>query len=387
MKTLFDLCTPRGDVLGGNIKESDFAADLAQVLNGKAPREYLDPAIFFANTHPTQGLRRLLANVCLRLTGKGGEASAIFRLDTHYGGGKTHSLIALRHVAAGMKGVTNVAEFIDPVLVPQGAVHVAAFDGENADPANGRPLGQGLKAFTPWGEIAFALRGVEGYEMVRASDVERTAPGAETIRQLFGGTPSLILLDELSIYLRKVKGRKEQDQLAPFLTSLFKAVESSPGAVLVFTLAIGKSGRAVDAYSDENEFIARKLEEAESVAARKATLLDPTAEHETAQVLRRRLFSEIDDAGAAEVARAYDVLWRTHAGDLPEARLNEDRAAELSAGYPFHPALMATLTDKLSTLNNFHRVRGMLRLLTQAIATTWIPGSRPRGMKSSPGSA
>ncbi len=168
MNTLFDLCTPREDVLGGNIKESDFAADLAQVLNEKAPIEYRDPAIFFANTHPTQGLRHLLHNICLRLSGKGGEAAAIFRLDTQYGGGKTHSLIALTHVARGMKGVAKIEEFVDPKLVPKKRVRIAAFDGENADPTNGRPLGQGLKAFTPWGELAFALNGVEGYEMVRA---------------------------------------------------------------------------------------------------------------------------------------------------------------------------------------------------------------------------
>ncbi len=372
MKTIFDLCTPRTDVLGtGAIKESDFAADLAQVLNGKAPLEYRDPATFFANTHPTGGLRNLLKNVCLRLSGTGGEASAIFRLDTQYGGGKTHSLIALSHAARGMRGVANVAEFVDPALVPSGEVRVAAFDGENADPINGRALGQGLKAFTPWGEIAFALAGVEGYERVRASDTERVAPGADTIRELFGERPTLILLDELSIYLRKVRGRRDAEQLTPFLTALFKAVESSAGAALVFTLAIGKGGQATDAYSDENQFIARKLEEAESVAARKATLLDPTAEHEVAQVLRRRLFQHVDDAGASEVIEAYRSLWRAHAADLPEPRINEDRAAELRSGYPFHPALMATLTDKLSTLSNFQRVRGMLRLLTQTVAQLW----------------
>jgi hypothetical protein len=136
--------------------------------------------------------------------------------------------------------VENVAEFIDPALVPNGTVRVAAFDWENADPVNGRPLGQGLRAFTPWGELAYRLAGVEGYVQVRQSDIERVAPGATTIRTLFGGDPTLILLDELAIYLRKVRGRPESNQLTPFLTSLFTAVESSPGAALVFTLAIGK---------------------------------------------------------------------------------------------------------------------------------------------------
>lgn len=371
MKTLFELCQPRADVLRGGIKESDFAADLALVLRGDAPAEYAEPAVFFANTHPTVGLRNLLANVCRRLSGAGGEASAIFRLDTQYGGGKTHSLIALSHAARGAASVPNISEFVDPDLLPRGAVRVAAFDGENADPVNGRPMGDGVRAFTPWGELACALGKTAGYEKVRASDEQRVAPGADTLRELFDGKPTLILLDELSIYLRKVKGRRDADQLTPFLTALFKAVESTPGAALVFTLAIGKGGKATDAYSDENQWVAGRLDEAESVAARKATLLDPTAEHEVAQVLRRRLFQQVDDAGAREVVDAYRKLWHDQAVRIPEARLNEDRPKELAEGFPFHPALMAALTDKLSTLANFQRVRGMLRLLTQTIAHLW----------------
>lgn len=371
MKSLFELCEPRDDVRRGAIRESEFAADLAQVLRGDAPAEYQVPATFFANTHPTDGLKRLLENVCRRLTGAGGEASAIYRLDTQYGGGKTHSLIALSHVAGGARGVTDISEFLAPALVPKTKVRLAAFDGENADPVNGRPMGGRIRAFTPWGELAYALGGADGFAKVRASDEQRVAPGADTLRGLFGGEPALILLDELSVYLRKVHDRPDAKQLTPFLTGLFKAVESAPNAVLVFTLAIGKGGVATDAYSEENQYLADKLAEAESVAARKATLLDPTAEHETAQVLRRRLFKRIDASGAAEVVESFRALWARHTADLPTPKANEDWAEDLRAGYPFHPALMAVLTDKLSTLGNFQRVRGMLRLLTQAVAHLW----------------
>ena len=371
MKTLFEICEPREDVLRGAVRESEFAADLALVLRGKAPAEYQDPATFFANTHPTAGLRRLLENVSRRLSGVGGEASAIFRLDTQYGGGKTHSLIALAHIANDAKVVANLSEFLDPALAPKGVVRLAAFDGENADPVNGRDMGDGVRAFTPWGELAYALGKRAGYESIRASDEQRVAPGAETIRALFAGQPTLILLDELSIYLRKVENRPDAAQLTPFLTGLFKAVESAPGAALVFTLALRRDQKATDAYSQENQFLADKLAEAESVAARKATLLDPTAEHETAQVLRRRLFKRIDEVAAAEVVDAYAKAWSESAAALPQQRLGEDRAAEFRNGYPFHPALMSVLTDKLSTLENFQRVRGMLRLLTQAVAHLW----------------
>jgi predicted AAA+ superfamily ATPase len=142
ISTIYDLCTPRPDVLTGTASDSDFAADLSHVIRGHGgPAEYSDPRLFFANTYPTRGLKSLLANVCSRLSGRGSAVAAIFRLDTSFGGGKTHGLIALVHAARGMQGVANPAEFIDAGLLPTGEVRVAAFDGENADPANGRRTG------------------------------------------------------------------------------------------------------------------------------------------------------------------------------------------------------------------------------------------------------
>jgi predicted AAA+ superfamily ATPase len=226
--TIFDLCRPRPDVLAGTSSDSDFAADLAHVVRGSGgPVEYSDPSRFFANTYPTRGLKSLLANVGTRLTGRPGAVAAIFRLDTSFGGGKTHGLIALVHAARGMRGVANSGEFLDRALIPTGEVRIAAFDGENADPANGRRMDDNVLAFTPWGEIAHALAGPQGYERLKKSDQEGIAPGAETIGELFGDRPALILLDELSVYLRKIKNRPgARDQLTAFLTSLFKAVES-----------------------------------------------------------------------------------------------------------------------------------------------------------------
>ena len=96
-----------------------------------------------------------------------------------------------------MKGASNVAEFVDPAIVPTGLVRIAAFDGENADAANGRPMGDGVRAFTPWGEIAYRLAGKTGYEIVRKSDQDRIAPGTDTIWELFGNDPVLIVVDEL----------------------------------------------------------------------------------------------------------------------------------------------------------------------------------------------
>lgn len=373
LPSVFDTCQPREDVLRGTL-DADFAADLAAVIGGRASPDYTVPAHFFANTYPTQGLRNLLTNVLARLSGDGRAIASIFRLDTSYGGGKTHGLIALSHAAQGMQGVANTAEFVDPSLVPRTRVRVAAFDGENADPANGRSMEHGIRAHTPWGELACSLAGKSGYERIRKSDETHTAPGAETLAELFGGEPCLILLDELSIYLRKarnLRGNAAGEQLSAFLTSLFKAVEVNPRVALVYTLAIGKEGKASDAYSAENQFIADKMAEAESISARKATLLNPTEDNETVQVLLRRLFARIDKAKAAPAIEAYRSLWLSSKDLLPPDASHPETLAAFRNSYPLHPEILDTLTTKTSTLQNFQRVRGMLRLLTRTIARLW----------------
>ncbi|MHB1094737.1 MAG: ATP-binding protein [Gemmatimonadaceae bacterium] len=376
LPTIFDLCRPRADVLKDAISDADFAADLSKVLGTGAAgdyKEYRDAVAFFANTYPTRGLRNLLHNVLARLSGSGKEAASIFRLDTSFGGGKTHSLIALVHAARGMKGVASINEFVDPAMVPApGAVRIGAFDGENADPANGRRLAKNVLAKTPWGELAYALAGEEGYKRVKESDERAQAPGAETIAELFGGQPTLILLDELAIYLRKVSGIPHaRDQFTAFLTGLFKAVESSPKTALVFTLAVGREGRSQDAYSAENEFLAEKMAELAAVSARKATLLNPTEDDETVQVLKRRLFAAVDDARVPEVLQAYRDVWTRTKDQLPPDVQRPEYGEKLLAGYPFHPHVLETLTLKTATIADFQRVRGMLRLLARTIAELW----------------
>ncbi|MBM4345232.1 MAG: ATP-binding protein [Deltaproteobacteria bacterium] len=378
LPTLFDLCTPRPDVLQGLIRESDYAADLGTVARNEGLEDYRVAAKFFANTYATQGLKTLLDSVLRRLSGTGGEASAIFRLDTQFGGGKTHALIALVHAAHGMRGVANPEQFVSPAIVPAEPVRVAAFDGQDADPANGRKLEHGLRAYTPWGEIAYALNGRAGFDVVKESDRLRVAPGTDTLRELMGDKPCLFVLDELALFLREAEQISGlQGQLAVFLQNLLKAVQSTPRCAAVFTLALGKDGTAHDAYAKEQKALAKhfnvhaSMGEAQSVAARVATLIDPTTEDETALVLRHRLFERVDLASAAHVVEAYRQLWWEHRTALPAVRVGEDQAAGFTASYPFHPALLQVLTEKLGTLQTFHRVRGMLRLLAGAIQALW----------------
>jgi predicted AAA+ superfamily ATPase len=179
------------------------------------------------------------------------------------------------------------------------------------------------------------LASAEGYERVRNSDETRTAPGADTLRELFGGEPTLILLDELSVYLRKVQSMPAaKDQLTAFLTGLFKAVESTPNAVLVYTLAVGRDGKAQDAYTQENQFLAEKMAEAESVSARKATLLNPTEDDETVLVLRRRLFDSIDEDIATQAVDAYRALWFAQRDSIPGEAFKPDVTVHSNRGLP-----------------------------------------------------
>jgi hypothetical protein len=372
-RSIFEICEPRADVLKGTAKDEHFAADLAKVVQGTAPEEYASPATFFSHTYPTRGIRELLKAVCRRVSGVGGEVASIIRLDTQYGGGKTHGLIALIHAVRGLDDIPGVKEFVDPSLLPKGKVRLAAFDGENSDPANGYRLEDGLFAHSIWGEIAYQLAGRAGYERVRASDEKHIAPGADTIRELFGEDPVLIVIDEISVYLRKVERAfpGAADQLTAFVHALCKAVESSPRAALVYTLAIGKEDKASDAYREENERALAAFAEVEHVAARKATHLNPTEEDETADVIRRRLFARIDEAAAREVVDRYVDLWRANRDSLPYEILTDETRQQFLRGYPLHPELLNLLTKKTATLSTFQRTRGMLRLLARTVHVLW----------------
>lgn len=375
LKTVFDTCVPRDDILKGIVRDEDFAADLAKVLKSETGQylDYCDPVRFFDNTYPTRGLKSLLKAVCMRLSDKGGEVSSIIRLHTQYGGGKTHGLIALVHAVRGMVGVPNANEFIDKELVPKSGVRIAAIDGENTAPAEGITLEGELRAHSIWGELAYRLAGREGYERLERADRDHIAPGAETIKELLKGGPALILLDEISVYLRKVERAYPgaSDQFTAFVHALFKAVSSTPQVALIYTLALGKDLEVKDAYKDEHERALAAMTEAEAVAARSSTQLNPTEEDETVEVLKRRLFKSVDTSASAQAVASYQSVWTANKGSLPSTVFSPELAEQFSRGYPIHPETIELLTEKLSSLSTFQRTRGMLRLLSRTVRALW----------------
>lgn len=378
MQPVFAVCQPRPEVLAGELKEDIFAARLKDVLEGKAASVYQDPATFFANTYPTAGLRLLLQEALGRLTGVRPASSPILRLETAFGGGKTHNLIALYHAARGAATAGLVQPIVEAALLPRpGEVAIAGVVGSDLDPSAGLSYpADNLRTYTLWGELAYQLGGRAGYALVQESDRQRAAPGTGWLAELIGDRPTLILLDELARHLRAAQatptatGKSDlAEQTVAFLMSLLEFAASRARVVVVLTLA-----GAEDAFAKETAQLQAQLAEAHKVSARQERVITPTGETEIAAIVRRRLFAAIDPTAAAETAQAYAAAyrrWYEQNVALPAQVLSAEYTQSLLAAYPFHPELLNALTLRVATIPNFQKTRGALRLLALVIRRLW----------------
>ncbi|MEV4483632.1 DUF499 domain-containing protein [Micromonospora coxensis] len=378
--TLLSALAPRKDVLLGSLTESRFAAGLEDVIAGRAADAYAEPRKFFAQTYPSEGLRTLLNEALGRLLGTRPDAASVLRLETAFGGGKTHNLIALYHAARGGLTAELVSSFMDPaVLAGDGAEPVvAAFVGTTAG-ASTFPQIAGVAASTPWGYLALQIAGTDGYEIVRRDDETLSAPGSDQLKRVFGERPVLILIDEIARYLSSAAARKVGDsslakQTVAFLMALLEAADSSERVAVVITTA-GET----DAFAGDTEAVSAALKEVSSLLARKELVLRASGEADLPKILARRLFeTDIEHlperlAIAAKYADAADAA---HAAglDLPTDMLGARFAKEIEAAFPFHPDLIRVLDKRLSTIPNFQRTRGALRLLARAVRRIWDAG-------------
>ena len=254
MKTIFETCTPRDEVLKGELKEQQFAASLTKVLRGTPMPCTATPATFFANTYPTGGLKSLLREALGRLSGKRPDGASVIRLETSFGGGKTHNLIALYHTCNGEVDPKIVKGFVDTALLPKKPIKkIVGIVGPDIGVSDGVDHGD-VRTYTLWGEMAYQLGGAAGYEEVRKSDEQRTAPSTQPWEKLIGDEPALIMIDEIGQYLRvsggvQVAKNTLAEQTVAFLMSLMKFASESKGVVLVYTLA--DSGDAFGKESDQ----------------------------------------------------------------------------------------------------------------------------------------
>ncbi len=351
VKPWAQVVTPHSDVLRGQVDETVFAADLDDVVRGRAPGDYRFPEQFFAKTYPTQGLVRLLANVLRRLSGRGGDP--VVNLQTPFGGGKTHALIALYHLCQGGEPAAE-SELVRQAMAEAGVsslprAAVACFVGTSPDP---------LKDRTPWGAIAEQLG---RYELVAELDKRRIAPGKELLLQVVGDGPVLILLDELAEY--GVRAKDFREQVMAFSQELTRMVGLTQRACLVATLPSSAP------YGEEGE---RVLHQLELIFGSTEVQYELVRGEEIYEVVRRRLFQGLGSEGERERAvAAYWEMYQSLGDDVPGYVREPAYRQRMLRAYPFHPELIDVLYERWSTFSTFQRTRGVLRLLAEMVASLY----------------
>lgn len=386
MKQWREVAKPHKDVLTGTFQSAEFAADLSAVRAGKSTPEYADPELFFDRTFITEGMRVLLTQVAQRLNGKGGEP--VIQLQTAFGGGKTHTMLAVLHLASRdvplkkLHGLDTVLQAAQVKDVPK--ANVAVLDGNEHAPGQSWKRGK-LSVRTLWGELAWQLGGAEGFELVRESDEKGSSPGKELLRELLERyAPCVVLMDELVAWVRQFKDQPltggSYDSNLSFLQALTEAVKLVPNAVLLASLPESEA----EAGSDDG---LRVLKNLEKVFGRLQAIWKPVGSTEAFEIVRRRLFEPITDlVGRDETCKAFSALYESAGGAVPSLTHESRYADELRAAYPIHPEVFRRLYESWSPLPGFQRTRGVLKLMAHVIHRLWadkdgdamiLPGSLP----------
>ena len=383
-------CQPRPEVLKGGLVDKHFAAQLDQVVySGAGYEAYSDADSFFNLTFPTQGLKELLRGTFARLSGQTTLAPsaehAVCRYETSFGGGKTHGLIALWHIAKGARPA-NLNEFVDPDLLPP-TCRVAAIVGDSLDPINGL-ITDGVTTHTLWGEIGRQLGG-RAQEAMARSDAARTGCGKQVWLDMLSEAPTVIVIDELAQYLHRMavsgdaKVRELADATVENLKVLFEAATAAPAVRIIVTLATGAAafGKKTEDVAEMLSVAAseRLIQEAAEVMERpKGAIGKPAEDKEIGFILRRRLFESVDENAASAVETAYRDFYT----DLRDKGTQVRQAADDPAGYcerlrdsyPFHPALIDCLDKRIGPLPGFQRARGALKMLAESVRRIWADG-------------
>src|SRR5450759_2592673 len=373
LKPWREIVTPHKDVASGRYQQAEFAADLHQVWRDEAAPEYGDPVEFFRRTFITDGLKELILNAVRRWEMKGGDP--VVELQTNFGGGKTHSMIALYHLAWGyspskLLGVEAI--LAEAKLAAPPKANVVVLVGHMVNPGAVQTKPDGTKVRTLWGELAWQLGGAEAFAFVAEGDAKGTNPGAALKDLLRRYSPCLILIDEWVAYARQLYGISglpagSFDAQFTFAQALAEAARAVPGALLVMSVPAsdievgGEGGRAA-------------LERLANVLGRVQSSWRPASAEEGFEIVRRRLFDELPADLAPDrdaVVKAFGGLYRTQKGEFPASCGEGDYERRMTAAYPIHPELFDRLYGEWSTLDKFQRTRGVLRLMAAVIHELW----------------
>ena len=391
-----EVVNPHPDVASGHYQQAEFAADLWQVHLGEGSTEYRNPSEFFRRTYLTQSLRGLLANGLQRLNGQGGEP--VVQLQTNFGGGKTHSMLALYHLFSGaqpgqLDGIDDIMQAAQVNELPR--VNRVVLVGNRISPGNPVTKPDGTQVRTLWGELAWQLGHAAGgpdearaaFERVRADDERATNPGDALRQLLFDYGPALILIDEWVAYARQLH---DDDDLPAgsfetqftFAQNLSESAKLPPNCLLVISLpASDRPGERTE--TDDIEVGGVRGREAlvrlGNVVGRVDSSWRPASADESFEIVRRRLFQPLTGAGFTtrdNVARAFVELYRAKPDEFPVGTAESDYEKRMREAYPIHPELFERLYSDWSTLPSFQRTRGVLRLMAAVIHTQWESGDR-----------
>jgi predicted AAA+ superfamily ATPase len=387
MKPWREVIVPHRDVLEGTFQQSEFAADITAVHTGKATSEYQEAVAFFDRTFITEGMRLLLTQVSQRLSGKGGEP--VIQLQTAFGGGKTHTMLAVYHLAtrkcalSQLSGIPELVERAGLMDVPQ--ARVAVLDGTAHAP--GQPWKHGKQTInTLWGELAWQLGGSEGFALVKEADSTGTSPGKEALRELLTAySPCVVLIDELVAYIRQFPEGKtlsggSYDSNLSFVQALTEAVKLVPTGIMLASLPESD----VEAGSQRGIATLRALEK---TFGRVQALWKPVATEEAFEIVRRRLFESVRDSNARDaVCRAFSDAYIAEGAKFPAETQEGRYFNRLTQAYPIHPEVFDRLYEDWTTIDGFQRTRGVLKLMAKVIYRLWkddnkdlliLPGSIP----------
>ncbi len=383
LKPWREIVTPHPDVASGRYQQAEFAADLGQVHRGEGSDEYKNPTEFFRRTYLTDGLQNLLTDALLRLTGKGG--NPVVDLQTNFGGGKTHSMLALYHLFSGVAAaeLPDIESILHKADVPKPPkAKIAVLVGTAISPGQPHTKPDGTKVHTLWGDLAWQLLGKEGYAMVAEADKKGVSPGDE-LRKIFQkAAPCLVLIDEWVAFVRQLyvhpddRDKSEKRSLPAgtfeanmtFAQALSEAAKAAPKTLVVAALPAsnieigGEGGKEA-------------LTQLKNTFSRLECPWRPASAEESFEIVRRRLFQPIGEShlhtARDAVARAFGRLYQEQPQEFPSACREAAYERRIKSAYPIHPELFERLYNDWSALERFQRTRGVLRLMAAVIHSLW----------------
>jgi predicted AAA+ superfamily ATPase len=390
LKPWREVVTPHADVASGKYQQAEFAADLWQVHLGEGTDEYRKPVEFFRRTFLTESLKRLLVSGVQRIAAQGGDP--VIQLQTNFGGGKTHSMLALYHLFSG----ANPSELagVDAVLAEAGVTTLPAarrvvLVGNKISPGNPVTKADGTEVRTLWGELAYQLGGKKAFARIARDDESATSPG-DVLRELFvEHGPCLVLIDEWVAYARQLHDQSDLpggsfETMFTFAQALTESAKLAGNCLLVVSLPASDTSGSPHTATDDVEVGGIRgrdaLDRLRNVVGRVESSWRPATAEEGFEIVRRRLFEPLPGPDAYKqrdvTARAFADLYRAQSAEFPPECRTGDYERRIQAAYPIHPEIFDRLYTDWSTLVKFQRTRGVLRLMAAVIHSLWEKGDR-----------